>query len=263
MEGEDFFDQIPGLCQTVASICTVSCVTSLMTIGLLSINRYVCICAHTYYKRVFSKYNSICMCISLYFVGGVLVLLNIAGIGDHGFDRKSLECIWDRMASYPYTVVFSITLVWIPAIVIAACYLKIYLFVRAHRKRMLEQDHTANSQTDKRCNLAKTLFVIYAVFITCWAPYAILIVVDSHDTFRHEIHIYITVFAHLHPSLNWLIYYITNKKFATAYKQLFAGCVPNITNGRIVSVLGATQTNVVAPYIQPKASDKQCSESYY
>ncbi|XP_045165615.2 melatonin receptor type 1B-A-like [Mercenaria mercenaria] len=220
VEGEDFFTDVPGLCQIVASLCTVSCVTSLMTIGLMSINRFFYICMHEKYERIFTKYRCICVCISLYFVGGFLVLLNAADVGDHGFDSKSLECIWDRMASYPYTVVFS-TLVWIPSILISICYLKIYLYVRAHKKRMREQHVSSKLRS---FHLAKTLFIIYVVFVTCWAPYALLVVVDSNNTFRHEIHVFITMFAHLHPSINWFIYYKTNKKFAAGYRSLFHRC---------------------------------------
>lgn len=205
----------------------MSCVTSMMTIAVMSFNRYIYVCAHDKYETIFKKWNCICICISLYLVGGLFVLLNAANIGDHGFDRKSLECIWDRMAAYPYTVVFSITLVWIPSLVTGLCYLRIFLYVRSHRRRIRNQTSTDsnsinnNRQFVRSFNLARTLFIIYVVFITCWMPYALLIVIDSQDTFPPEVHLYITMFAHLHPSLNWLIYYITNKKFAAAYKALF------------------------------------------
>lgn len=221
IEGEEFFDRVPGLCQTIASLCTVSCVTSLMTIGLMSFNRFFYICVHDKYERIFTKRKCICMCICLYFIGGFLVLLNAADVGDHGFDRKSLECIWDRMATYPYTVVFSVTLVWIPSFIIGSCYLRLFLYVRAHSRRMREQNLGSKTRS---CHLAKTLFIIYAVFVTCWTPYALLIVIDSDNTYPHEIHVYITTFAHLHPSVNWLIYYLTNKHLADGYRSLFRSC---------------------------------------
>lgn len=177
------------------------------------------------YERIFTKWNCVCICVSLYLIGGVLVLLNALDIGDHGFDRKSLECIWDRMATFYYTVVFSVTLVWIPSIITGACYLRIYLYVRKHRRRIQEQTQGGSQSSIRSSHLAKTLFLIYAVFITCWAPYALLIVIDSEDTYPHELHVYVTMWAHLHPSLNWLIYYITNKNFADAYRQLLRRCL--------------------------------------
>lgn len=242
IEGEDFFAKIPWLCQTVASLCTISCVTSLMTIAAMSFNRYIFICVHDKYDRIFKRSTCVCICISFYFVGGVLVLLNVAEIGDHGFDRKSLECIWDRMATFPFTVVFSITLVWIPSIVTGLCYVKIYLYVRKHKKRMRKQNHVGSSILFTRhFHLTRTLFIIYAVFVTCWVPYALLIVIDYTDSFPHEIHVYITMFAHLHPSINWLIYLVTNKKFADAYKYLLNKC--KICNLNIIDVASSGVSN--------------------
>lgn len=221
LEGEHFFDSVPKLCQVIASLCTISCVTSLMTIAMMSLNRYTFVCYHQYYARIFSTRNCIFICLSLYFVGFTLVLLNQAGLGHHGFDRRSLECIWDRMATYPYTLVFSILLVWIPCLTVGIWYLRLFLFLRKHNKTMT--DHRRRGFGRKRIlqpQVVKTIFLIYAVFVICWAPYALLIVIDVNDTFPHEVHVFITTFAHLHPSINWLIYYKTQKKFAKAYGQV-------------------------------------------
>ena len=160
-------------------------------------------------------------------MGLLLVLLNQAGIGDHGFDRKSLDCIWDRMATYPYTVVYSVTLVLIPSIVIGICYLRLYFFVQTHKKKMHNynmRNATLNSGSGMPANpklqLAKTFILIYAVFVICWFPYALLIVIDHRDEFLHELHVFLTVWAHMHPSLNWSIYYFTQPKYKAAYRKI-------------------------------------------
>lgn len=224
LEGEHFFDSVPGLCRTVASICTVSCISSLMTIAMMSVNRYFYICRQEEYRKLFTRKNCVLICLSLYGIGTILVLLNTADIGDHSFDRKSLECIWDRMATYPYTVVFSVALVWLPLIVTGTCYIRIYAYVREHRRKIQQQKEfngsISQAHRKQKLQLAKTLFLIYAVFMTCWVPYAMLIVIDSKDTYPHELHVFSTVFAHMHPSLNWLIYYLTNKRFAEAYRYI-------------------------------------------
>lgn len=116
LEGERFFHQVPGLCEAVAYMCTVSCIVSLGSITLMSFSRFVFICHNKYYKTIFRKGTCIAMCVGLYLIGIFLVLLNLAGIGGHSFDRKSLVCIWDRMATYYYTVTFSVVLVWIPVL---------------------------------------------------------------------------------------------------------------------------------------------------
>ena len=235
VNGEIFFVKYPGLCKAIACLCTISCVTSLMTIAMMSLNRYFYICHNEIYEKIFTKRNCVCICISLYSVGCILILMNALGIGDHSFDPKSLECIWDRMATYYYTVVFSIALVWIPSVTIGLFYVRIFMFVRHHRLKMEAQAKGKEGKTTgtvKSAQLAKTLFVIYAVFVTCWAPYALLIVLDSQNTFSHEVHVYVTMFAHLHPSINWIIYYTTNKNFTVAYQQMFRkfGCCGKSSN---------------------------------
>ncbi|WAR25917.1 MTR1A-like protein [Mya arenaria] len=226
LEGEQFFDRYTGLCQAVGSICTISCVTSLTTIMMMSINRYFYICSHDLYTRLFSRWNTLCVCLSLYLLGGILVFLNLADVGDHGFDHKSLECIWDRMATYPYTVVYSVVMVWIPALITIIAYVRIFMFVHSRRRKVqgsVNSDRaTSSNHNVKSLHLAKTLGIIYAVFISCWSPYALVLILDTRDTFPHELHVFCTVFAHLHPSLNWLIYYLTNKKFEEAYNETFA-----------------------------------------
>lgn len=158
------------------------------------------------------------MCCCLYGIGLTLVLLNFAGIGDHSFDRKSLECIWDRLDTYPYTVIFSVALVWIPVIIVGFSYLGIFLSV--HKSRQNIKHRSSMRKTSYSSGLARTLFIIYAVFTTCWIPYALIIVLDRYNTFPHEVHIYITVWAHLHPSFNWLVYYFTNTKFQAAFDRI-------------------------------------------
>lgn len=218
IEGEEFFDRLPGLCKVIAFGCTIACINSLGNIALLNFNRYMYICQHKYYNKVFKTSSAIVMCSCVIGIGFLLVFLNYADIGDHSFDRKSLECIWDRMDTYPYTVVFSVTLVWIPVFVVGFSYLNIYMSVRRSAR---STKYTSSMRTKPYSSaLAKTLFIIYAIFTVCWIPYALLIVVDTKDTFPHELHVYITVWAHLHPSINWLVYYFTNKKFQDAFNRL-------------------------------------------
>ncbi|XP_052090330.1 melatonin receptor type 1B-A-like [Mytilus californianus] len=220
VEGRQFFMQYPVMCEIIGKVCTVSCIASLGSITLLSFNRYILICHNSHYERIFTRRSCIIMCISLYIVGMIMVLLNSAGIGGHGFDDKSLECIWDRMATYSYTVVFSVCLVWIPLIVVGISYLKLFLYVRHKRKQVTSREN-APIIDNKSLRLAKTIFIVYAVFSICWIPFAMLLVADVKDTFSHEVHLSITVFAHLHPSINWLIYFYTNRNFKTGCHKIF------------------------------------------
>ena len=303
----------------------------------MSCNRYVFICHRHLYHRVFSIRNSIIMCCCCYLIGCVLIAFNFIGIGDHSFDHKSLECIWDRMANHNYTIVFAVVMVLIPIAVIGLSYIRLYMHVRRSKMKFHRHDNstdprsqasasviqlngssdaleltrsstdvTAGSgrqvsnkendeqeeiqpeeshlarkeeflnrlrfgargpRTEKRLHslhgiskspqkssydfdmnerrrqrvtgtqksensragggsttsklkLARALLIIYLVFSACWLPFALLIVLDADDTFSHELHVTIVAWAHLHPSINWLVYYLTHKKFHIAFRKL-------------------------------------------
>lgn len=306
----------------MGSICTVSCVGSLSTLSALSLNRYVLICHQNLYHRIFTVWKCLMMVLLIYVVGILLVVLNFVGVGEHSFDHKSLECIWNRMANRTYTIVFAIVVVWVPITVTGLSYCKIYLHVRDVRMRVHHsgnasfvpnstydphEAHECEAVTKNGCvqkaeptsnvspndprsgkedkgkvvsdskrkpegqlrleegssnngkpqngqiavvvhegvseakvssspadgrkkpkahrdsatlKVARALFLIYLVFSVCWVPYSLLLILDANDTFAHELHVVIVVWAHLHPSINWVVYYNTHTKFRAAFRKL-------------------------------------------
>ena len=77
-----------------------------------------------------------------------------------------------------------------------------------------------SSKRRSTIRLARALFIIYLVFSACWLPFSLLIVLDAQDTFSHQLHVTIVAWAHLHPSINWLVYYHTHSKFHAAFRRL-------------------------------------------
>ncbi|KAH3769361.1 hypothetical protein DPMN_170612 [Dreissena polymorpha] len=58
---------------------------------------------------------------------------------------------------------------------------------------------------------SKTLLVVFIAFVVCWTPYAIVTALDVENAFPMELHLFITLLAHLHSSLNFIIYMFFNK----------------------------------------------------
>ncbi|KAK3609835.1 hypothetical protein CHS0354_029875 [Potamilus streckersoni] len=224
LEGEKFFNSVPGLCKTIGSLCTISCIGSLMSIGSLSFNRYIRICHQNLYSKLFTKRSCICLCVGFYIFGVFLVLLNLAKIGDHQFDRKAILCIWDRMATHNFTIVFSVVLVWIPMILIGVFYSLIYFYVARHKSNTMLSTNNNSLQKSVKVQVAKTFFIIYAIFSVCWIPYALAIAADHNNSFSHEAHTYIAMWAHLHPSINWIVYYTTHRNFRKAFNDILCRC---------------------------------------
>ena len=66
--------------------------------------------------------------------------------------------------------------------------------------------------------LAKTLFVVFLVFLVCWAPYASLCLFDPGDLVSKEFYIIAIKLAHTNSSLNSILYAAMNKNFLEGYK---------------------------------------------
>ena len=144
-------------------------------------------------------------CIRCFFfqiVSFLLEMPNFFGWGDHVYDPKTLTCIWDRTADYSYTIFFDVMGVAIPVSLIFVCYLRIWLFVRASKRKI--KSHVEKGSRDARdsMKLARTLFIIFVVFVGCWSPYALIILLDKNDTYAAELHTYSVLIAHINSSLN-------------------------------------------------------------
>jgi len=56
----------------------------------------------------------------------------------------------------------------------------------------------------------KTVFIIFVAFVSCWSPYAVVLLYDRTDSLPLSVHLYTSMLAHLHASLNFAIYGLMN-----------------------------------------------------
>jgi len=70
-----------------------------------------------------------------------------------------------------------------------------------------EASHVATMKTIRQ---VKTVFIIFIAFVCCWIPYVIVLLCDSSDSLPLSVHLYTSMLAHLHASLNFAIYGLSN-----------------------------------------------------
>jgi ABC-type Fe3+ transport system permease subunit len=114
------------------------------------------------------------------------------------------------------TLFFVLTGIALVSTFTLASYIRIYQHYRASRRRVAQSSEESSRQGSFR--LARTLFITFAVFVTCWAPYVMVVTVDQHDDFPMEVHLYALLLAHLSSSLNAVVYGLTNSAFREGYK---------------------------------------------
>ena len=222
--GKTYFDVRPALCDVIATTCLCSCVTALLSIGGISFNRYFYICHSAYYSRIFTLRNNLLLCASFWMTGIVITLPALLGWTHNVYDHKLMECHWNRTQSLTFTIFFSTCVIIVPLSVISISYIKIFLYFRATKERVVTSNglHTRGSikNNGSSIKLARSLFVIFSVFSVCWTPYAIMLLVDYSKDFTHEVMLFTVAFAHMHSALNPVVHGITNHHFRVAYSRL-------------------------------------------
>jgi len=70
----------------------------------------------------------------------------------------------------------------------------------------------------------KTVFIIFIAFVCCWTPYIVVVLLDTSDTLPLPVHLYTSMLAHLHASINFVIYGIMNANFRAYFAAHFLAC---------------------------------------
>jgi hypothetical protein len=217
-EGKQFFNDKTWLCEALANICITSCVSSLLSIGYISINRYVYICHNAIYNHVFTRKCCAIMCLSTWIIGILLDLPSHVGWSRHEFDAKSHKCLWSRSFDYSYTVFFVTCGILIPLTVITSFYFKIFLFIGKAKKRLSHHRQDSMRKTlASTLRQAKMMCIIFVAFTTCWTPYVLVLLFDKHDTYPLEVHLFASLTAHIHASVNFIIYGFANARIRRGY----------------------------------------------
>ena len=145
------------------------------------------------------------------------------GYGDHVYDNKLRMCSWDRTASWGSTLwlVFGAEGPTIP--IILTCYISIFVHVRKSRQAV--QNHGSGKGegqviTAQEVKLVKTLFTIWLVFVICWGPWLMILLLDFKDQWPEWIYILAAQMSHFNSSINSLIYAASNKDFCEGYKRV-------------------------------------------
>jgi hypothetical protein len=210
----------------MASLCVTSCVVSLLSVGCISVNRYVFICHHQQYASMFTRPKCYVIIACVWLIGLALDFPSHVGWSVHAFDRKTQKCLWDRTAAHSYTVFFVSAGMLLPLTVIVVCYCRIFVHIRRAKHRILALKQSGSgglSATQaaivKTIRQVKMIFAIFVAFSVCWTPYIVVLLTDVWDTMPLSVHLHASMFAHLHASVNFILYGLANKSLRAGYRE--------------------------------------------
>ena len=155
-----------------------------------------------------------------------LMLPNYFSWGGHTFDMKVVACVFNRATSYSYTVFLVVVSSAPPILCIVICYVRIYRHVMASQRSLCDFGAVGDTSVRRasfrkqEVRLAKSLLVIFAVFVVCWSPLAVIFVFDVNNRFPKAAYVMATQLAHASSAVNSVVYAATNAAFRDGYRYL-------------------------------------------
>ena len=89
--------------------------------------------------------------------------------------------------------------------------------------------------TMKAVRQVKTVFIIFIAFVCCWSPYIVVLLYDSSDSLPLPVHLYASMLAHLHASLNFAIYGLMNRNLRSGFAAHVSACCRRVAACSAVS----------------------------
>ena len=216
------------LCEISVVLCTISCTTSINSITLVAINRYLCICHRRLYLKVFNR-KTIAFILAWSWLGGCTS--RIPTVMDSYYETRSLHCSFDTSRLFSGIVIA--TTISISFIITACCYIKILLYFAKTKRALKRYSQNDTSQqpiplTDVR--LLRSVIIVMLVFILGWFPHLMTSILDGsgpetkHHKFSREWYLFVSAFTHISTCANSFIYATTNSTFREGYILFLKKC---------------------------------------
>ncbi|XP_028173042.1 G-protein coupled receptor moody-like isoform X1 [Ostrinia nubilalis] len=236
-----------ALCQLVPFLRYGNVGVSLLSIALITLNRYIMIAHHSWYGRVYRKHIIALMIIFSWLFSYGMQIPTLIGIwGKFDFDPELGTCsiMPDANGRSSKTALFVIAFI-VPALLIFICYARIFWVVHSSEQRMREHQRSQhaspgslNNSNDKRSTvkdnretkarrnewrITKMVLAIFLSFLVCYLPITIAKVADSHVHYP-VFHIAGYLLLYASACVNPIIYVIMNAQYRAAYAA--ALCCP-------------------------------------
>ena len=160
-------------CMAQSFLTVGSAHTSLFTMGLIAISRYIAI-VHPQRKATWLTWKTCGFACCYAWAHPILIMVPaVAGWGRLGWYAGGWLCAFDWTYNIVYNFLVFFLSQGITSMVMFVCYIQIYLEYRRSKKRVAGKDTGQKGLKKQDIRLAVQLIVIFAIYNTCWIPFFI------------------------------------------------------------------------------------------
>ena len=224
-------------CKIIYSSSHALAGVSLLTVMLLSVNRYVCVVQSTLYTNIFSKKRSLAMVISVWILTTLIttIVLSVTGLQFEVNTMQPNLCFLPKLdlsAFILYSVVHSV-FIFVPSLVNVVCYVQIYRTIRHHNAASTSSlsQNKESSYGVKEARITKTLTFVVVGFYCCWLPLLITNILDSANVIGKNAEKYFSIYynfpVYTSSVINPIIYATMCHLFRKEFNKTFQFCWKN------------------------------------
>ena len=216
------------LCQLNGFLTSQFVASSTYSLQAISVNRYFIVVKQNLYGSVFTARNQMLIIALVWCIPIPLAIGPVLGWSYFEFQTGKCLCLYDFRSSISYSIAVVLVTVLLPLLVMCLCYFQIFKRVTHHSSQvdtMMNNEQTLNVREVK---ITKTLFVVIAAYVVCFAPAAIVNLLKMViPTFKIPlwIDILFTILVFSNHANNPIIYGALNKQYRKAFKDIFKDSV--------------------------------------
>ncbi|XP_064197310.1 trace amine-associated receptor 4-like [Anguilla rostrata] len=213
---------------------------SILHLCLISIDRYFAICKPLWYRSSVTMNKVTCLIVITWLFsfgfsfGVVFSMVNLVGMEELiTMNSCTGNCL--LIFNKQWGVVAALVAFFIPGTVMTSLYLKIFYVARSHAKKINDSLSAPRAVTDKKNHsfeqrekkAAKTLAFVMGVFVLCWLPFFVTLIVDPFINFSTPLSVADALIwlGYFNSTCNPLIYGFFYPWFQKVFKIIISGKV--------------------------------------
>lgn len=226
------------LCQISGYTVPFLCSASLLTMSLMALDRHFRIAHPIKHRTIFSVKRTKLMAVVVWLIATTVQLPYVANGGVYTFHPGKAICFVDFSFLGKVGIVYLV----LPSLVVQHFYLKVFLALRANKKRIQTlqgQSSDALRMTSQEIKLTRTLLVTVLAYAICWAPVMIIDFVEMARggwVLPRGVYVMYSICGLASSCINPLVYGIMNNSFRLEYVRLLGPRWVENTSNSIASV---------------------------
>ena len=226
-----------SFCKIHSSLDIMMSIASLLHLGLISFDRYLAICKPLQYRTSVTIHRAAALIgftwlFSFGFGFGVILSkINLVGMEELFINACTGTCI--LFFNKEGGVMAAFVGFFVPCTVMMALYMRIFCVAKTqvrkiNRSLAMTRAHKMNCTAEQReKKAAKTLGIVLGVFLLCWLPFVMMLIIDPFFHFSTPAIVFdaLVWLAYFNSTCNPLIYGFFYPWFQRVFKMIISGKV--------------------------------------